>query len=341
LSESHSNGQGAGRNFLDTIAGCGDKSGQRIALLMSVFNALNQSYWLFALVSFACLTSRAADDFSSLQTATAPLGRLIITPFLSAPFPHPARSGGHYYHGQLFSATAHYSDPNVALFVPKDFHPGNTVDFVVHFHGWNHALVGTLPEYHLIEQFAAAGRNAILVVPQGPYNAPDSFDGKLEDTNGFKVFMNEVLEKLAANGVFASHSVVLGNVILSGHSGGYHPIGAIVDHGGLTGHIREVWLFDALYGNIDNFVDWQKNENGRLINIYTDHGGTRENSEALLAMYRTKGVALFANEDTNTLPDNLLTNKLVFMHTDMAHNEVPRKRLAFELFLKTSLLHAQ
>ena len=112
----------------------------------------------------------------------------------------------------------------------------------------------TLEQYNLVQQFCDSGKNAILIVPEGPHNAPDSFGGKLEDTNGFKIFMAEAVEKLRASGALenserglqpASTSVgnsvlkrpegrapKIGNVIISGHSGGYHVMAAIVDHGG-------------------------------------------------------------------------------------------------------------
>jgi hypothetical protein len=283
-------------------------------------------------------TALAADDFSALQTRYAPLGQLMVTPFVSAPFPHPARAAGHRYHDQFYSAADHYSNSLVALFIPKDFRATDKIDFVVHFHGWNHTVAGALPEYKLIEQFAASGRNAILIVPQGPYNAPDSFGGKLEDTNGFRTFMVEALAKLEASGVLAKTNGQIGDIILSGHSGGYHVMAGILDHGGLAEHIREVWLFDALYGNVDNFTTWQKDEGGRFLDIYTDHGGTRENTEDLMAAYKTNAVSFFASEDTNAGPDNLQTNRIIFLHTDMVHNDVVSKRGAFEEFLKTSCL---
>jgi hypothetical protein len=113
---------------------------------------------------------------------------------------------------------------------------------------------------------------------------------------------------------------------------------AILDHGGLADHIKETWLFDALYGGADDFVAWQKNQNGRLLDIYTDHGGTKQESEQLMAACRTNGVSFFAAEDTQASPANLATNKLVFLHTDMIHNDVVAKRGAFQEFLKTSCL---
>ena len=204
----------------------------------------------------------------------------------------------------------------MAIFIPNNFRATDRIDFLVHFHGWYNTVAGTLDEFKLAEQLAASGKNAILVVPEGPRNAPDSFGGKLEDTNGFKVFMDEVLEKLRASGALAETNFEIGNIILSGHSGGYHVMAAILDHGGLSEKIRETWLFDALYGNTENFVAWQKAENGRLLDIYTDHGGTKEETENLMASMKTNGVSFFAAEDTSAVPENLRTNKLIFLHSD-------------------------
>lgn len=299
---------------------------------------------IYGALVFACVlrfTVLAADDFSSLQTGYAPLGQLIVTSFVSAPFPHPARAAGHQYHDEFFSAADHYADSTVALFIPKHFHAADKIDFVVHFHGWHHTVAGTLPEYKLIEQFTAARKNAILIVPQGPRDAPDSFGGKLEDTNGFATFMNEAIAKLDASGALRKTNLEIGDIILSGHSGGYHVMAGIADHGGMSDHLREIWLFDALYGNADEFTTWQKIQNGRLLDIYTDHGGTKEETELVMANYQTNGVSFFASEDTNAVPDNLQTNKIIFLHTDMVHNDVVSKRRAFEKFLKTSCLPNQ
>jgi hypothetical protein len=224
------------------------------------------------------------------------------------------------------------------MFIPKAFRPRAKIDLVVHFHGWRHTVAGTLEEYKLIEQFAASGKNAILIVPQGPRNAPDSFGGKLEDPDGFRKFLAEAMEQLRGAGAWSGTNVEIGNVILSGHSGGYHVMAAILDRGGLSDQIRETWLFDALYGNTENFVAWQKAQGGRLLDLYTDHGGTKSETLSLQAQYRANGVGFFADEDTHAVPDNLRTNRIVFLHTDLAHNDVVAQRGAFGQFLKTSCL---
>lgn len=269
---------------------------------------------------------------------TAP-GRLIITRFASAPFPHPARANGHTYHGQFFSAAEHYSDSTVALFIPEHFHATGPMDFVVHFHGWNHTVAGTLSEYKLIEQFDGSLKNAVLIVPQGPYNAPDSFGGKLEDTNGFANFMAEAVRTLRANGLGGETNFGIGRIILSGHSGGYHVIAAILDHGGLSDKVREVWLFDALYGGTDHFIAWQKRTGGRLVDIYTDHGGTKAETENLMAVCKTNGANFVSLEETNSPAADWEQAKIVFIHTDLTHNETVFQRQEFSEFLKTSCLN--
>jgi hypothetical protein len=271
-----------------------------------------------------------------LEERYAPLGRLIITNFISAPFPHPLRAQGHSYHDQIFSAAAHYQDSRVALFVPKNFRPGREIDFVVHFHGWGNNVSNALVKYRLPEQFAASRRNAILLVPQGPLDASDSFGGKLEDAGGFKRFMAEALEVLRQRGIAAKGRV--GRIILSGHSGGYEVISAILAQGGLTGQVGEVWLFDALYGKTERFALWFDHHRGRFIDLYTEHGGTKDESEALMTALKGNGVPYFSADETNTAASDLRNKRLVFLFSELPHDDVMQQRDTFRRFLETSLL---
>jgi len=268
----------------------------------------------------------------------APYGTMLVTQFVSAPFPHPARAQGHQYHDEFFSSAEHYADSTVAMFIPGNFRATPAIDFVVHFHGWRNTVAGTLAQYELVQQFAASGKNAVLIVPEGPRLAADSFGGKLEDTNGFRRFMAEAVEKLRASNALGGTNFSVGRVILSGHSGGYHVMAAILDHGGLADQIRETWLFDALYGGADIFAAWQKDHHGRLLDIYTDHGGTKDEVEKLRSFYQSNHTTFFTAEDTNAAPKDLQANPVVFLHTDLAHDEVLARRGTFEQFLKTSCL---
>ncbi len=274
----------------------------------------------------------------SLEQTYAAQGRLIVTQFGSAPFPHPGRAEGHKYKDKLYPAKEHYSDSTVAIFIPKGFRETGRVDFVIHFHGWNNTVAGTLSSFKLIEQLVASGKNAVLVVPEGPHNAPDSFGGKLEDRDGFKNFMAEVVTTLQAQGGFRQKDFSVGRLTLSGHSGGYRVISGILDRGGLPKNADEVWLFDALYAETDKFLAWSDRHHGRLLNIYTDHGGTKDDSEAMMELLKKRGTPFLAVEEAKVTAGDLKTNQLIFIHTDLPHNDVVEKRKEFALFLKTSLL---
>src|SRR5947207_9101298 len=113
---------------------------------------------------------------------------------------------------------------------------------------------------------------------------------------------------------------------------------AIVDRGGLPKSVDEVWLFDALYAETDKFLAWSDSQHGRLLNLYTDHGGTKDDSEAMMDVLRKRGTPFLAVEETNAVAQQLKTNQLVFFHTDLPHNDVVEKRKEFCLFLQTSRL---
>ncbi|HEV2453268.1 MAG TPA: D-alanyl-D-alanine carboxypeptidase/D-alanyl-D-alanine-endopeptidase [Verrucomicrobiae bacterium] len=286
----------------------------------------------------ADFSGRSVPDAATLRARFASYGQAILVHLPSAPFPARSRANGHWYHNQFYSAQAHYSDDSVAIFIPKGFHPSDKVDFIVHFHGWRHTAAETLSEYNLVDQLTASGKNVILVVPQGPLDVPDSDGGKLEETNGFARFMDDVVAAVKNSGDLGQTNFALGNIILSGHSGGYKVMASIVDHGGLSDKIKEVWLFDALYAGRENFVAWQKAENGRLLDIYTDHGGTEYETADLISSLKTNGANYWTGEDTAVTPDELRTHKYVIMHSDMPHNDVVSKRHAFQEFLETSCL---
>jgi hypothetical protein len=289
---------------------------------------------LLAILLLAATSARSAED---LEQTYGSYGRLIVTQFVSAPFPHPARAAGHKYKDKVYAPEKHYRDSTVGIFIPKGFRETGKVDFVVHFHGWFNTVAGTLSQYRLIEQLVESGKNAVLIVPEGPHDAPDSFGGKLEDPDGFKNFMDELVTTLKQRGLF-KRDFSAGDIILSGHSGGYRVIAAIVDRGGMPSSVKEVWLFDALYAETDKFLAWAERGSGRLLNIYTDNGGTKDDSEGMIELLKKRGTPFLATEEAKATAAELKTNKLVFLHTDLGHNDVLEKRNEFSLYLKTSCL---
>ena len=199
---------------------------------------------------------------------------------------------------------APYTDDTVAVFVPAGWRPGPgaAVDLLVHFHGRNGHVGGVLEGQRVREQLSASRRNAWLVLPQGPLNAPDNRIGKLERPGGLARLVAEVIDRLCADeaadalGALAPGEVLgPGRVLLSAHSGGYRAAAWGLTRGQVE--VSEVFLFDALYGERRTFGQWVSaaptaaaSPRRRLVSVYTDWGGTRDENLSLRADLAERGV---------------------------------------------------
>lgn len=273
----------------------------------------------------------------SLETRYSDYGDIVIAKLGTAPFPHPKRENGHTYNNQSFPSYEHYSDSTVVMFIPKGYFITGSVDLVIYFHGWWNNVDSALNQFKLIEQFSRSKKNAIFVFPEGPKNSPDSFGGKLEDSAGLRIFINEVMKTLQENGKIKKRK--LGQVILAGHSGAYRVMAFSLMRSGIPEYVKEVYLFDALYGQLEKYVYWFDHFNGKLINIFTDDGGTKEQSEILMDDLKGWGIPYFYNTEDEINLDDLKNNKLIFIHSKLGHNDVISKKEQFLQFLNSSCLN--
>ena len=251
-------------------------------------------------------------------------------------FPHSARDSGHTYDGVFFPAEQHYRDSSVGIFVPKGFVPGEQTDIVLYVHGWSNNIDTSLVRYDIVKQFAESGKNAVLVHPEGPRNAPDSFGGKLESPGTFAHLISDVMASLVAREIVPTTRV--GSIILAGHSGAYHVLSFILLRGGLTDQIREVYLFDALYGQTEKFAYWIDHSRGKFIDIYTRDGGTKEETESLMEDLAGWGMSFRSVTETSLTAADLRASRLLFIFSDLVHNDVVMKRGQLREYLKASCL---
>ena len=140
---------------------------------------------------------------------------------------------------------------------------------------------------YLREQVVASRQNIMVVVPQGPWVRDSSDGGRLDNSEGFTDMMTEVRKvvtsramnairksvasrvarsaRKAGHGGLASkltgswsrpmdRSMRIGRIALAAFSGGYKVLANCIARGGLEVH--EVYLFDALYGELRTFRDW-------------------------------------------------------------------------------------
>lgn len=236
----------------------------------------------------------------------------------NAAFPHPERESGFRRDKEYFPADLHYRDNSVAVVVPRDYDKESRADILIHFHGWRNNTDKCIRQFSLAQQVEASGRNLLLVVPQGPRDAPDSFYGKLCDEGGFQRFIDELLDSLLADKLIPDRAI--GRIMLSGHSGGYYAIGNILRHGAYTEKISDVFLFDGLYALEDDYLNWLKNYEGRFVHIYTGNGGTFDNSMHFMKVCDSLGIP-YVQANTADIKE-MPPGRILMLYSDLGHNAV-------------------
>jgi len=254
-------------------------------------------------------------------------------PFASAPFPHSSRDQGYQSGATFYPRNPHYVDSTVGVFVPRSFKATKRINFVVHFHGHNNHVQQVFEQYDLARQMELSGLNAVLLVPQGPRDVPDSTDGKLQyDKGSLTALLNEATAFLVKEGKIPTGSS-LGNVALTAHSGGYLVTTYIVDRKELADKITDVILFDSTYGGLPAFADYcAADPKRRLISICTEHLG-HENARLIALLQKRHVQARVLFEEDLTDEQVARRGPLVVLTTTLEHNEVIAKRDYFAKWL--------
>jgi len=249
-------------------------------------------------------------------------------------FPDAGRMEGHLYDNILYNAAHHYSDSSVIIITPKNFVGKKKVDMIFWFHGWNNNIDSALIRYGLSKQFAEAGANAVLVLAETAKDAPDSYGGKLEQKNTFDKLVKDVLQKLVQMRVISDRDRA-GNIILAGHSGAYRVTANILQNGNVP--VNEVILFDALYADTGKFMNWlTADKNHRFIDLYTDHGGTYDETKDMMQQIRNVNLPADSLEEVDVTPAILKDNRIIFIHTLHEHNDIIQHPDNFKLFIENS-----
>lgn len=252
-------------------------------------------------------------DLPDPDWVTDGLGTRATAPFPSAPFPY---------------AGSAWDDPSVLVFVPAAFSDPGAVAAVTHLHGFGAELSSTVPRQGWVEQHAASGRDAVLIVPQGPVNASSGDFGRLEEDGGHERLVRDVLSVLYRDGLVERPA--FGAQVVSSHSGGYAATASLLDHGGLP--IDGVFLYDSLYGYVETFRAFA-DAGGVLFSNYTATGGTDGNNVALREALRSDGVPV-----SDLRMDHLLAGAAAIGATDRPHDLVMTDGRVHERWLRAGPL---
>jgi hypothetical protein len=253
--------------------------------------------------------------------ARDPLGTTLLLGLDHAPFP----AGGAAYH-----------DDTVLVFVPAHYRyrAEEGVATLVHFHGHNTTVERAATAHQLREQLTDSRQNALLVVPQLAVLSADSACGKLETPGGLARLLEEAVAMTAHAGrttlgeTRIPLSAALGTVCVSAHSGGYHAAGCSLRLGGMD--VRETYLFDALYAEIDAFRDWVVARRGeslhrrhKLVSYFAEGGAPEANSLLLRAQLEHAGVLCEEERQEGELSRHELSHaEAVFARTSLWHSQV-------------------
>jgi len=249
-------------------------------------------------------------------------------------FPDTGRAKGHVYDKVLYTAVEHYRDSTVLIIAPKKLDAKKTVDLLFWFHGWRNYVDSAASFYQLTRQFIASHQNAVLILAETARNAPDSYGGKLENQGVFKALVGDVLNGLKTEKLIGKNCQP-GHILLGGHSGAYRVMARIIQNGQMP--IDEAILFDSLYGETEKYMAWVKADTAhRFIHLYTDHGGTVNESHNMVKLLTEEHLAFAETEESNLTAQSIKANRLLFIHSLHQHNDIICNPDNFLLFLDNS-----
>ena len=211
-----------------------------------------------------------------------------LEPFDNAPFPvRTASTTGSepvriHFRSTVTWEKGAFSDPRVLLHIPKGFDPNKPAVMVVFFHGHGATLTrDVLNRQEVPLQISESHANAVLVAPQLAYDARSSNPGNLWEPGAFARMVREAGERLTrlygdprVGRTFANMPI-----IIVAYSGGYLSAATSIERGGLKNRIQGVVLLDALYGELDGFASWiRNNRSGFFVSSWT-HSTQRRNAQ--------------------------------------------------------------
>ncbi len=291
-------------------------------------------FLLIFLGSIALASCAGRSETSRLVRAQFREGFVVTLHPEGAPFPQERRRDGYTYEDTEYSFREHYDDSTVKVFFPGNWKENGPVNLVFFFHGWFSSISDEITRFHLLSQFRESRVNALLVLPETAKDAPDSFGGKLEYRDGFRTLVEEVMHSLHQAGLVGTEKV--NHIVLAGHSGAYHVISQILSRGGLTSHIKDVMLFDALYGDLEDFAQWVASRQGHLYSVFTQDSDTIGYNFSLIDDLAREGVPLLLEEEKeeDRLPPHGV--RAVFYRSRLDHYQVVDAESQFEKLLKTA-----
>jgi hypothetical protein len=199
----------------------------------------------------------------------------------------------------------------VHVWIPASYDRDTAVT-AVFIHGYGIGVDSAWSDYHLEEQFAHSGLNAMFVVCGAP--------GSLEQ--GVVWPSLSQLLRVVSSGV--DESLPSGQVVVIGHSAAYRTLVLWLGNPAL----RTLVLLDAAYGEEDRVLAWTRDEHHRLINIASDT--IPESNWLHTFLPRTLRVSGLPSDWS----DDARAARVLYVRTDVGHMPMITNGVALPLALR-------
>jgi hypothetical protein len=172
-----------------------------------------------------------------------------------------------------------------AIYVPPAVKAQDTVNVILFFHGDKVRInpsTFTIREYLALKEMPlrqglnASGQPYVLIAPTLGANADEQFGTLGKKIDEYLDHMMTQLHELTPPNFAPNGPPKIGDLIISGHSGGFGPIRSILSNiRKYKSNIKEIWGFDIMYGNTADSLAASK------VPVYAYYNDTAGNSKAL------------------------------------------------------------
>ncbi len=286
---------------------------------------------LFALLALGAACSRPRRS-PPPRPRVAPA--VVVSPTPPATAPTPAWNAAF----SMRSAVASFApSPDVVVHAPAGFDARQPLHLVVIFHGMGHSamvwLGNGLPDPRTGRRVIGwggdvrhdlAGTRSLILAPQCDDRRGRSRLGRLQARGGFRRFLDELLRETLAPRLGGPHTLAdVESVTLVGSSAGGPAIANLIDLDDLDGRVRNVVLFDSLYGAESIYARWMRGGDAahprRLVCL---HAGSRFTAGPVARLAATLRATLGEQvvvQPRTSMTEAVRTHRAVFATANCEH----------------------
>ncbi len=210
----------------------------------------------------------------------------------------------------------HTAHGAIHVWTPAGYDP-ETAALLIYVHGYFANVDDAWRAYHLRDQFAESGLNAMFVACEAPQSARDDIDW-----TSYAALIDTIAARVG--------HMPQGKQIVMGHSGAHRTIGEWLS----DDNIDTIALLDAGYGKLEDYSAWlDARADRRLIDVAELTRTWTDPFHASLP--ESYVVDRFPSPDRGELPRAALDAQIVYVHSHLGHMPLVTGGVAIPMVLRT------